>query len=117
MAQKGSEGQAPLKGLRIEIAIDQREILFTRLREFAQSHNFAYDLTFYDKDKKIFLVALQRDDLEIRVVDTPKDPTQIRLSFYKSRSSDSVSPTMVDTLFGELKRSISEIPNVRVTEE
>ena len=117
MAQNGSEGQAPIKGMRIKIEVNQREILFTRLQEFAQSHNFSYDLTFYDKDKMIFLVTLHRNDLKISVADIPKSPTQIRLSFYESRRSDSVSQEMVDTLFSELKKSISEIPDVIVTEE
>ncbi len=117
VAPKGSEGQAPIRRLRITIDVSQRDELFAQLRKFAEKHDLEFRLTFYDKDKKIFLVEMLRDDIEIVAVDSPKASTIIRLRLYDKDPTHPTPKETVDEVFTDLKRFINEIPNVTIIEE
>ena len=117
IAKKGSEGQAPIRRLRIIIDVNRREELFAQLREYADKHNFDFYLTFYDRDKQIFLVEMVREDLEIQAVDATDAPTMIKLDFYDKNSMHPTPKETVDELISDLKSFISNIPNVTLTEQ
>ena len=117
ITSKYSEGQSPIRGLQITIAVHQREELFTRLRTFAEKHDFEFHLDFYDGDKKIFLVAMYREDIKILAVDVTNAPTVIELDFYERDPANPTPTDTVDALFGDLKSFISEIPNVTISEK
>ncbi len=117
IAQKGSEGHPPIRGMTITIDENRREELFAQLRKFADKHGFEFHLDFYDPDEKIFLVAMYRDDLKILAADVPKAPTKIRLDFYDRDPATPTPKETVEDLFSDLKRFISEIPDVTITED
>jgi hypothetical protein len=107
----------PIRRLRITIDESRREELFAQLQEFADKHAFEFHLTFYDRDNKIFLVELVREDLEILAADVPKAPTKIDLRFLDRNSAYPTPEGTVDELVSDLKSFINEIPNVTVTEQ
>ncbi len=117
IAQKGSEGHPPIRGLTITIDESRREELFAQLRKFAEKHDFEFHLDFYDPDQKIFLIAMYREDLKILADHAPNDPTMISLDFYERDPDNQTPKETVDDLFSDLKSFISAIPNVTITEE
>lgn len=110
-------GNPPIRRLRIMIDVHQREELFAQLREFANKHAFEFHLTFYDRDKTIFLVELYREDLQILAADVPEAPKRINLRFLDQNPATPTSEETVDELFSDLKSFLDEIPNVTITEE
>lgn len=106
----------PIKTLRITINESQRQELFDHLQKFADKHALKFTLTFYDSNKKIFLVAIYGDGFHISATAIPNDPKSIRIFFYNEGSTPTPQET-VDNLFNDLKSSVSEIPNVTITEE
>lgn len=95
----------------------RREELFNQLRKFADKHDFEFHLDFYDPDEKIFLVAMYRDDLKILADHAPNDPTMISIDFYERDPANPTPKETVEDLFSDLKRFISEIPGVTITED
>jgi len=71
ITQKGSEGQAPIRSLRLTINRSQREELFDQLREFAEKHGFEYELTDFNTNGENFQFWMSRDDMRIIANNVP----------------------------------------------
>jgi|SRR5688500_16904471 len=117
ITQKGSEGQAPIRSLRLTINRSQREELFDQLREFAEKHGFEYELTDFNTNGENFQFWMSRDDMRIIANNVPPNPTRVPIRFYAKYPGSPVDEKTVDELFSDLKSFISEIPNVTITEE
>jgi len=117
IAQKGSEGNMPIRVLRITIDVSRREELFDQLQEFAGKHGFKLFIRKVEVIPEGIFIEMYRGDLKILAGDTPSDPTMIDLGIYEREPKYPTSEETVDELFRDLKSLLSEIPNVTVTEE
>jgi len=117
IAQKGSEGKAPIRELRITLNVNQHEELFIQLEKFADKHDFEFLVRSVEVIPAGIFIEMYRDDLEISAVSVPDSPTKIDLNFYERDSTHPTSTETVDELLNDLKSFIGEIPNVTVTEE
>ena len=113
---KNTTETLPIRSLSIELAVSQREELFTQLREFSEKHHLKFDVSFYE-NKKEFFVFMEGKGLEIIASPRPITITEIRVSFYEADSTNPPSEEIVDELFSDLKSFISEIPNATIIEE
>ena len=109
--------QPPMRTLIITIDVNRREELFTQLREFAEKHGFEILIREVKVHPDGIFIAMYRNNLKILANDVPKSPTKINLGFYDRYPALPASEEIVDELFRDLKASISEIPNVTITEE
>jgi len=116
-APKNSDGNLPIRVLRITIDEGQREELFARLREFADKHAFEFLIREAGPNGKGFFVEMLRDDLYINAVITRVDPKIVSIGFYNKDPANATPAETIDKLLNDLKNFISEIPNVTITEE
>ncbi len=112
-----SDGQAPIRRMRIIIDVDRREELFTQLRKFAEKHDFRILIRDVDVTPDGIFIEMNRTDLDIIASDVPNSPTIIRLRFYEGDSINDITEETIDMLFNDLVSLINEIPNVTITEE
>jgi hypothetical protein len=117
VAQKGSQGNLPLRMLRITIDVNRREELFAQLRKFAEKHGFEILIREVQVIPEGIFIEMYRNDIKILAGDDASDPTLIELGIYDIDPKHPTSPETVDGLFSDLKSLISEVPNVTVTEE
>lgn len=117
IAQKGSEDQAPIKGLRIVIEVNRREELFAELRKFAVKHGFEILIREVEVSPDGIFIEMYRDDLEITAASVPDAPTKIDLHFYERNPANPAPKTTIDELFNDLNSFLSEIPNATIVEK
>lgn len=117
VAQKRSQGNLPLRVLRITIDVNRREELFAQLRQFAEKHGFEILIREVQVIPEGIFIEMYRNDIKILAGDDASDPTLIELGIYDRDPKHPTSPETVDELFSDLKSLISEVPNVTVTEE
>jgi hypothetical protein len=118
IAQRGSEGQAPIRSLRITLDESQRELLFAQLRQFAKKHGFEIQIDeVRTPSGKHFNVWMSRDDILIISSDRPKAQPSISVSFYNQDPAHPASTEMIEGLLDDIKIWIQEIPNVEITEQ
>jgi len=112
----GDGEQLPIRSLRVTIDENQREELFDQLRKFAEKHGFKISIRDSGLSDELFVVDMRRDDIKI-ISRNPFDPRIFRVSFYNKYPALPTSQETVDDLVNDLKAFISEIPNVKITEE
>lgn len=117
MMEVGSNGQAPVRSLRITLDKSQREQLFDQLRKFADKHGFEYQITDFNTNGENFQFWMSRDDIKIIANNVPPDPTRIPIRFYAKYPGYPVDEETVDELLIDLKSFIGDIPNIMITEE
>jgi regulator of replication initiation timing len=106
------------KKLRITMDESQREKLFTQMRKLADEHSLEFNLSF-SSDKTLYLVEIYGDGFHIISDARSNPPGKFFIAFFFDyhKAPTSSSLEAVDELFNELKSSLSEIPNVTITEE
>ena len=117
IAQRGSEGQAPIKELRIEIAVNHQEELFVELQKFASKHGFEILIRNVKVIPEAIFVEMYRDDLKISALSLPDNPNKIDLNFYERNPAKPAPKATVDELFNDLKIFLNAIPNVKIAEQ
>ena len=117
IAQKGSEGKAPISGLRITLDANRRAELFVQLEKFADKHDFEILIRKVEVFPEGIFIEMSRADFEISAVSVPDAPTKIDLNFYERDSAHPTPDEDIDELIGDLKSFLTEIPNVMITEE
>ena len=121
LAQRGSEGQSPIRSLVIAIKLNQRDEFFAQMQKFADKH--AIKILIRDVEVNVgpsgkgFFIEMHRSDIQISAVGEPSAPIMVSINFYDEDSTHPASKKTVDELFSDLKAFISEIPNVTITEE
>ena len=106
----------PLESLEITIEESQRELLIEQLRKFADQNDFKYQIVYYTQAGDNFSIWMKRKDVEV-IVRNPFDPRVFKIGFY---NYDCIHPTVasdVEGLANDLKSLISEVPNVKISEE
>jgi len=106
----------PIQTLSIQIEEEQHEKLFSQLRQFSDNHHFRFSLSLYENEKEFFVV-MDGDALQITASPRPITRTEIRINFYEKDPANPPKQEIVDELFNDLKKFISEIPNVTIIEE
>lgn len=106
----------PIRTLSIRIEAEQREKLFSQLRKFSDENDLKFNLSFYE-NKKEFFAVMDGKGFEITASPRPITTTEIRMNFYEKDPANSPSQETIDELFNDLKKFISEIPNVTILEE
>lgn len=117
LAQKGSEGNPPIRRLQIIIDVNRREELFDQLQKFADKHSFRLLIREVEVIPEGIFIEMYRDDLQILAGSAASDPTMIDLGIYNRDSTHLAPEETVDELLNDLKSFLGEIPNVRITEE
>jgi hypothetical protein len=105
ISQKGSEGQAPLRRLRVMIEESQREELFAQLRKFADKHGFEIRIRKAGPTREGFFIQMFRDDLYIDGTVTRFDPKIVSIGVFDENPVHPTSEEIVDELFSDLKIS------------
>src|SRR5688572_29471550 len=106
----------PVKSWKITLDLTQREEFFTQLQNFADKHALELRSTFYDADKKGFLIVLAGDGFHISAVSRRNHPQEIRILFFNEASPPTSQETF-NKLSVDLKNSLKEIPNVIIREK
>ena len=106
----------PVKSMEITMDLDQREEFFTQLQNFADKHSLELRSTFYDADKKGFLIVLAGDGFDISAISTLHYPREISVDFYNEASPPTPQATF-DELSLDLKNFLNKIPNVIIKEK
>lgn len=106
----------PVKSWNITMDLDQREEFFAQLQNFADKHSLELRSTFYDADKKAFLIVLAGNGFDISVISTLKSPGEISVDFYDEASPPTSRETF-DELAVDLKSHLKEIPRMIIKEK
>ena len=109
-------GLDPKKTLVVTIDLGQREKLFEQLTKFADTHDFKIHIGPTTPAGDTFNIYMSRKDVEVdadNVIDTRK----FDIDFYDKDPTNPVSEEIIDSLFNDLKRYISDIPNAIMTEQ
>src|SRR5688500_7910119 len=88
--KKNSEGNAPVRRLRITIDVSRREELFAQLREFAEQHAFEILIREVEVTPERIFIEMHRDDLYISALSTSSDPTMIDIGFYETNPANPI---------------------------
>jgi len=113
---KSPTEKSPIRTLSIQIEDEQREELFAQLRKFSKKHNLEFHLSFYE-NKRVFFIEMYGKRLEILALSKPVNTTDLDINFYEEDPNNPPPQATIDELFNDLKKFISEIPNVVITEE
>jgi len=106
----------PVKSWNVTMDLNQREEFFTRLQNFADNHSLELRSTFYDADKKAFLIVLAGDGFDISAISTLHSPRKISVDFYNEASPPTSQETF-DELAVDLKSHLKEIPSMIIKEK
>jgi hypothetical protein len=106
----------PIMSMDITMDLDQREEFFTQLHNFADKRSLQLETTYYDADKKAFLVHLKGDGFHITGGANLYSPKEIGFGVY-NEASPSISQETLDEIFNDLKSFLREIPNVIIREK
>lgn len=112
-----SNGQTPIRSLRITLEKSQREELFDQLRKFADKHAFQFYISDYGTDGEAYLIQMLRDDITVNASINRHDPNIVSIGLFAKYPGYPVDEETVDDLLNDLKSFISEIPNITITEE
>jgi hypothetical protein len=118
--QTTTQGQAPIRSLRVTINPSQREELFGQFQKFADKHGFEVVISDYGTGFESYVVEMQRDYIQIAAMHNSHDREIVEIGFYDETRATPVADKTIDTideLIIDLKNFISEIPNVTVTEK
>ena len=105
--------QHPRKTLGFVIDLDQREKLFEQLKTFADAHDFDIHIGPTTSAGDTFSIYMSRKDV-IVWGNNVLHPLGYDFAFYDKDLDNPVREDVIDGLMSELKRFISEVPNVRV---
>jgi hypothetical protein len=115
--KKNSEGQAPIRRLRITIDVSRREELFTQLQKFADKHAFEFLRRRAGPNYGGYFIRMVRADVYINAMITRVDPNIVSVGFYDQDPAKPIPKETIDDLFNDLKSFISGIPNVTIEEK
>ena len=105
----------PVAGLRITIDVEDRDVLFDKLKKFSDQHELKYDVSFFDASKRQFLLVMYGDGFHISARPLPNAAGTIRIFLYNERSTPLPQETIAK-LMGNLKNDINEISNIEMVE-
>lgn len=107
----------PQKTLVVSIDLGQREKLFEKLTEFADAHDFKIHIGPTTPTGDTFSIYMSRKDVVIWGDNVSSPRGEYNFSFYDEDPTNPAPEETIDNLYNGLKRYISEIPNVVLTEQ
>jgi len=114
--ERRSSFTTPKKTLGVVIDLDQREKFFEQLKRFANAHDFDIHIGPTTPAGDTFNIYMSRKDV-ILIANNPFHPRGYDIAFYDKDPAIPVSEEVIDSLMSDLKRFISEVPNVTINEE
>ena len=114
--KKVSNGQSPIKNLRITVSKNQRNELIDQLQRFADKDAFAIRIERHDPNGYNFSVYLWRDDIWMSGL-YPVDPETMSLHFYYTIEAQPIPASIVDETISDLENYLNEIPNATISIE
>ena len=106
----------PKKTLVVSIDLGQRERFFDQLTRFADTNVFDIHIGPTTPSGDTFNINMSRKDVMV-IANNVFDTNVFDLHFYDKDPTNPVSEEILDDLFNDLKRYISEIPNAIMTEQ
>ena len=106
----------PKKTLDVIIDLGQREKFFEQLTRFADVHNFRIHIGSTTPSGDTFSIYMSRKDVTVWG-DNVFAPREYHFAFYDEDPANSAHEEAIESLFNDLKRYISEIPNAIMTEQ
>jgi hypothetical protein len=106
----------PKKTLVVSIDLGQREKFFGQLTKFADAHDFKIHIGPTTPAGDTFNINMSHKDVMV-IANNVFDTKVFDIHFYDKDPTNPVSEEMIDNLFNDLKRYISGIPNVIMTEQ
>ena len=100
----------------VTIDLGQREKFFEQLTRFADAHAFDIYIGPTTPSGDTFNINMSRKDVMV-IANNVFDTREYDIDFYDKDPTNPVSEEMIDDLFNDLKRYISEIPNAIMTEQ
>lgn len=113
MWQEKMVSRLPRKTFGVVIDLNQRERLFEQLKRFADAHDFNIHMGPTTPAGVTFNIYMSRKDV-ILIANNVLNSRGYKFAFYDKNISNPVSEEVVDNLMSDLKRFISEVPNVSV---
>ena len=115
--QMAPNGNLPIRVLSVKVEVRHRQELFDQLQKFAEKHDFRISIREVQVVPDGIFIQMNRSDLEIDSSSYASDPTLLDFAIH-DRDLDHPTPKdIVDDLFNDLRKFISEVPNVVITEE
>lgn len=109
-------GKTPIKNYLVTMDANQQEYLIEQSREFANAHEFRFDVAYYTPNHEEFLVDLTRTDMEI-IITNSFTQGEFEISVYNNNCIRPTATSDIEGLVGDLKSLISKVPGATITEE
>jgi hypothetical protein len=106
----------PQKTLVVIIDLGQHEEFFEQLTRFAAAHDFKIHIGPTTPAGDTFNINMSRKDVMV-IANNVFDTKVFDIHFYDKNPTNPVSEEIIDNLFNDLKRYVSEIPNAIMTEQ
>ena len=100
----------------VTIDLGQREKFFEQLTRFADAQDFKIHIGSTTPAGDTFNINMSRKDVMV-IANNVFDIRVFDIHFYDKDPTNPISEEIIDTLFNDLKRYISEIPNAIMTEQ
>ena len=108
--------QHPKRTVGIVIDIEQREKFFEQLKRFARAHDFDIHIGQTTPAGDKFNINISGREITL-IANNAFDPRAYDISFYDKHPANPVPDEEIDILLLDLKRFISEVPNIRIFEK
>ena len=109
--------RSPLKGFVFTIERSQQKQLVKQSQEFAENHEFSFNVAYFSSNGDTFSIDMIRKDVELAVSNNVGNVDKFYSVFY---NYDCVHPTVaadIDDLAIEFKSLVSQIPSAMIIEE
>jgi len=106
----------PRRTIVVKIEMDQQEMLFDKLRSFAEYEGFAIRIAPTTPSGIDYIVQMWREDVNILALNDI-EPREFRIGLFDTDSAVSIPEWAVSSLKSKLISYLKEIPNVTITEE
>lgn len=107
----------PLRGFKFAVDKSQQKQFVKQLQEFAEKHDFKFDIVYFSESGEIFRITMIRKDVELVIANSVGNLDEFYSAF---NNYDCVHPTVaadIDELTLEFKSLLSQVPNVMIIEE
>jgi len=105
--------QYPKESFVVIVDLDQQEKFFEQLKRFSDFHDFGLHIGQTTPTGNTFNIEMTGKNVSISG-NNVLNSTRFEIAFYDKYPANPVSEEAINSLISELKRFISEVPNVRI---
>ena len=109
--------RAPLRSFVLTMDRSGQASLIKQTEKFAGQYFLSFQSEFFTSDKQVFLLDMNRNDVEVTIANTESNVDTYQVGFY---NNDCLYPTPasdMDGMVSSLKNDLSQIPNVMFSEK